>query len=264
MVYFLWVIFMQEKMYLIDLDGTMYRGDTICEGAKEFIDYLIENNKPFLFLTNNARRTGQMNVEQMTKMGFTNIEPKHFFTSSMAAAAYIDKIDPTHKRCAYIGEAGLKEALENKGFQIVDKDVQYVFVGLDIHATYMDYSRALTHLLKGAKLVGTNSDRKIPKDDGFNCGNGSIVAMFEYASGQESAKIGKPYAPILEACLQYCGKSKAECAIIGDNLETDIKLGVDNGVETIFITSGVHTEEDIERLNIKPTKIIHNLMELIK
>ena len=264
MLYFVWVIYMQEKMYLIDLDGTMYCGDTICEGAKEFIDYLLANHKPFLFLTNNARRTGRMNVEQMEKMGFSGIEEKHFFTSAMAAAAYIAKKDPKHKRCAYIGEAGLKEALENKGFEIVDTDVDYVFIGLDIHATYMDYSRALTHLLRGAKLVGTNVDRKIPKDDGFNCGNGSIVAMFEYASGQESEKLRKPYAPILDACLEYCNKSKEECAIIGDNLETDIKLGVDNGVETIFITTGVHDESDIERLHIHPTKTIHNLMELIK
>lgn len=254
---------MSEKTYLIDLDGTMYCGDRICEGAKEFIDYLIENNKKFIFLTNNARRTGKMNVEQMSKMGYTGILPEHFFTSSMAAAAFVSKNDPTHKRCAYIGEDGLKEALLKQGFEIVDKDVDYVFVGLDIHATYMDYSKALTHLLRGAKLVGTNSDRMIPKDDGFNCGNGSIVAMFEYASGQTSAKIGKPYAPILEACLEYCGKTKEECAIIGDNLETDIKLGVDHGVETIFITTGVHKEEDIERLGIKPTRIIHNLTELI-
>lgn len=255
---------MKNKTYLIDLDGTMYCGDTLIEAGKVFIDYLNENNKEYLFLTNNARRTGIMNVEQMTKMGYTGIKPEHFFTSAMAAASYIANKDPKHKRCAFIGEAGLKEALLQQGFEIVEENVDYVFVGLDIHATYQEYSKALTHLLKGAKLVGTNSDRLIAKDDGFNVGNGSIVAMFEYASGQKSEAIGKPNAPILEAALRYFNKTKEECAIIGDNLETDIKLGVENGVDTIFVTTGVHTREDVERLKIYPTLIIDSLEELIE
>lgn len=82
---------MKNKVFLIDLDGTMYKGSTIIDGAKELIDYLIKNDRPFLFLTNNARRTGIQNVEHMEKMGFTGIRPEHFFTSAMAAAAHIAK-----------------------------------------------------------------------------------------------------------------------------------------------------------------------------
>lgn len=254
---------MKDKIFLIDLDGTMYRGDTIIEGAKQFIDYLIENDREFLFLTNNARRTGIQNVKHMEKMGFTGIRPEHFFTSSMAAAAHIAKKDAAHKRCNYIGEDGLKEALMQQGFTICEEDVDYLFVGLDINATYQTYSKALTHLLKGAKLVGTNSDRLLAKDDGFNVGNGSIVAMFEHATNQKSEKIGKPYEPILLEALSYLEKTKDECAIIGDNLETDIKLGVDYGVDTIFVISGVHTLEDSNKLGIEPTITISNLKELI-
>lgn len=254
---------MKDKVFLIDLDGTMYRGSTIIEGAKEFIDDLIANQREFLFLTNNARRTGKQNVEHMEKMGFTGITPEHFFTSSMAAAAHIAKKDPLHKRCNYIGEAGLQEALEKQGFTICKEDVHYLFVGLNLEATYQDYCVALTYLLRGAKLVGTNSDRLLAKDDGFNVGNGSIVAMFEHASSQKSEQIGKPYAPILEEALAYIGKSKEECAIIGDNLETDIKLGVDNNVDTVFVISGVHILEDVKQLHIEPTLTIANLKELI-
>lgn len=253
---------MREKIYLIDLDGTMYRGNTIIDGAKEFIDYLNETNKTYLFLTNNSSRTLKQNVEHMEKMGFTGIKESHFFTSAMAAAAHIAKSSSLRK-CDFIGMDGLKEALENNGFEIVDENADFLFVGLDRSGTYANYSKKLKHLLNGAKLVGTNSDRLLANDEGFNVGNGAIVAMFEYATGQKSEAIGKPNAPILEEALAYIHKSKEECAIIGDNLETDIKLGTDNGVDTIFITTGVHTVEDITKLKIEPTMTISSLKSLI-
>lgn len=253
---------MREKIYLIDLDGTMYRGSTIIEGAKEFIDYLNETNQTYLFLTNNSSRTLKQNVEHMEKMGFTGIKESHFFTSAMAAAAHIAK-SSTLRKCDFIGMDGLREALENNGFEIVDENADFLFVGLDRSGTYTNYSKKLRHLLNGAKLVGTNSDRLLANDEGFNVGNGAVVAMFEYATGQKSEAIGKPNAPILDEALAYINKSKEECAIIGDNLETDIKLGSDNGVDTIFITTGVHTIEDIAKLKIEPTMTISSLKSLI-
>lgn len=253
---------MREKIYLIDLDGTMYRGSTIIEGAKEFIDYLNENNQTYLFLTNNSSRTLKQNVEHMKKMGFTGIKESHFFTSAMAAAAHIAK-SSTLRKCDFIGMDGLREALENNGFEIVEENADFLFVGLDRSGTYTNYSKKLRHLLNGAKLVGTNSDRLLANDEGFNVGNGAVVAMFEYATGQKSEAIGKPNAPILDEALAYINKSKEECAIIGDNLETDIKLGSDNGVDTIFITTGVHTIEDIAKLKIEPTMTISSLKSLI-
>lgn len=253
---------MREKIYLIDLDGTMYRGSTIIEGAKEFIDYLNETNQTYLFLTNNSSRTLKQNVEHMEKMGFTGIKESHFFTSAMAAAAHIAK-SSTLRKCDFIGMDGLREALENNGFEIVEENADFLFVGLDRSGTYANYSKKLRHLLNGAKLVGTNSDRLLANDEGFNVGNGAVVAMFEYATGQKSEAIGKPNAPILDEALAYINKSKEECAIIGDNLETDIKLGSDNGVDTIFITTGVHTIEDIAKLKIEPTMTISSLKSLI-
>lgn len=254
---------MMKKTYLIDLDGTMYRGSEIIDGAKEFIDYLLENNHPFCFLTNNAMRTKKQNVEHMEAMGFTGIKEKHFFTSSMAAAKYMAKQDLAKRKAWMIGQDGLKEALEDEGFTITKEHADYVFIGLNRCATYDMYSEALDVLLHGAQLVGTNTDRLLAKPGGFQVGNGSIVAMFEYASGQKSPKIGKPYEPILNECLDYFHLSKEEAIVLGDNLETDILLGTDHGVETIMVTSGVHQEEDITRLKIKPDHIVHNLKELM-
>ena len=141
-----------KKTYLIDLDGTMYRGTEIIEGAKEFIDYLIAQDHPFCFLTNNAMRTKRQNVEHMKNMGFTGIEEKHFFTSSMAAARYMAKQDASKRKAWMIGQDGLREALMEEGFVLTKDHADYVFIGLDKSASYEDYSEALDVLLQGATL----------------------------------------------------------------------------------------------------------------
>lgn len=252
---------MKMKTYLIDLDGTMYRGNSNIEGAKEFIDDCLKNHIPFYFLTNNASRTLKQNVEHMEKLGFQGIEEKHFFTSSMAAAQAMRKKGYT--KAQMIGMDGLKEALENNGFEICE-DPECLFVGLDREGNYEKYSKALQYLLKGAILVGTNDDRLLAHGDTYHVGNGSIVRMFEYASGQTSLRIGKPSGTILYEALDYYGLSKEDCVIIGDNLETDIALGVNEHVKTILVLSGVHHEEDIQRLGIYPDHVIHKLDELIQ
>lgn len=251
------------KTYVIDLDGTMYRGSQMIPGAKEFIDTLLERGERFVFLTNNAKRTKAQNVEHMVKMGFTGIEKEHFFTSSMAAARYVAG-NYKGRNAYYIGQEGLEEALLENNFIITEDHVDFVFVGLDVDGSYEKYSKALSFLINKAQLIGTNNDRLLAKPGGFNVGNGSIVAMFEYAIGKESPRIGKPYAPILEEALNYFNLKKEDCILLGDNLETDILLGVENDVETTFVTSGVHTREDIERLHIYPTRIVDDLRELIK
>ena len=251
-----------KKTYFIDLDGTMYRGSQIIEGAKEFIDTLTKRGERFVFLTNNAKRTKRQNVEHMEQMGFTGIREEHFFTSSMAAARYA-AAHYEGRNVWYIGQDGLREALEDNGFTVTEQDVDLVFVGLDNTGTYEKYSKALDFLLKGAKLIGTNNDRLLAQPGGFAVGNGSIVAMFEYASGQVSPKIGKPHAPILEEALKYFQLRAEEAVILGDNLETDILLGVENHVDTIFVTSGVHQREDVEKLQIYPTRTIDDLRELL-
>lgn len=250
------------KTFLLDLDGTMYRGTQIMDGGKELMEFLHQHQCPYLFLTNNSKRTRAQNVAHMEKMGYTGIKEKDFFTSAMAASMYARK-HYEQRKAFYIGEDGLKEALLEQGFQIVEEDPDILFIGLDQQADYAKYSKAVNALSKGAKLVGTNHDRLLAQPGGFALGNGSVVAMMEYASGQKSPCIGKPYAPILEEALHQLGLAKEDVLLVGDNLETDIKLGIDHGVETAFVLGGVHTKEDVERLKIYPDHILENLRELI-
>lgn len=252
------------KTYLIDLDGTMYKGHTMIDGADTFLKEVQDRGDRFIFLTNNASRTKKENAEHMHALGFKNIAPTDFFTSSMAAAAHISKKYPEKRRAYFIGQDGLREALEDNHFIITEETPDFVFVGLDANGSYQKYSAALKHLLHGAILVGTNNDRLLAKDTGFNIGNGAIVAMFEYASGQQSEKIGKPHLAILEEALNYANIEKQDAIIIGDNLETDIQLGLLHGVETVFVTTGVHNETDIARLKIQPDRVISSLQDIFK
>ncbi len=253
---------MKLKTYLIDLDGTMYQGTNIIDGAKDFIDYLIATKHPFYFFTNNSSRTREEAAKHMLDVGYENISPEMFYTSAIAAAHYVAQ-KYEGRRAYYIGMNGMKEALEEEGFEIVDHDADFVFIGLDKQGQWDKYSKALRELVNGATLIGTNNDRILLQENGANIGNGSVVAMFEYAIGKESERIGKPSPVSMNVFCDLMHVDKKECVIIGDNLETDILCGVNSDVDTIFVTTGVHKEKDIERLGIHPTRIIKNLRELI-
>lgn len=183
----------------------------------------------------------------MEEMGYTNIKPEMFYNSAMAASQYVKKHYEGNK-AYYIGKQGMKDALNQEGFIIDDENPDFVFIGLDKDATYASYSKALSLILNGAKIIGTNNDRILAKPGGFEVGNGSVVDMFEYAANQKSPRIGKPNRAILDLCLEYFGLKEDEIILIGDNLETDIKLGYEQNIETVLVQTGVHNKEDIERL----------------
>lgn len=251
------------KTYIIDLDGTMYSGDKNIDGAIHFIEYLQDKKIPYIFLTNNATRTRKQAKEHMLKLGFKNIKEDDFFTSAIAAAKYA-KQNYTERNCFVIGEDGLIEALYLEGFNLVQDNADFVFVGLDRKATYQKYSNAVHNVLKGAKFIATNNDRLLPNNGRFDAGNGAAVALIEYATNQKSIKVGKPFPIILEILMREYNLLKEDLILIGDNLETDIKLGYDCNIETIMVCTGVHGPDDIEKLKVYPTHCINNLKELIK
>lgn len=252
----------RTKTYLIDLDGTMYRGNQVIAEAVTFIQLLQKHHISYVFVTNNATRTRKQNLEHMVRLGFNGIKEKDFFTSATAAVSYMKKHSDAHYVYA-IGEKGLYEAILEGGYEFNEQKAELVFVGLDRSADYSQYSKAARILRQNhALLVGTNQDRRIPDGDAFSIGNGAVVEMLKYASEAETIMIGKGNRAMMEEVLAYTNKTKEECIVIGDNLETDIAFAKDNGLSSIMVCTGVHTRRDAERFRIKSDVVIDSLNEL--
>lgn len=246
------------KALVFDLDGTLYRGTAVIPEALDFVSKAQKEGIEVYFLTNNAMRTPAQNKKHMEDMGYNNISQNQFYNSAMAAADYV-ALNYPQRKAWFIGQLGLKDALEQDGFEITEDHPDFVFVGMDQSATYKTYCKALDFLLNGAKLIGTNSDRLLATPAGFDVGNGAVVAMLEYASGQQSPQIGKPHAPILDLFLKKHGLKREDVVVVGDNLETDIALGYNNQVKSVFVMSGVHGLGDIDRLKIRPDLVLEDL-----
>src|SRR4051794_27746072 len=174
--------------YLIDMDGVIYRGGHLIQGAERFIRRLREREIPFLFLTNNSQRTRRDVATRLQRMGI-DAQEEHVFTCAIATARFLAQQLPDGT--AYvIGEGGLLQALHSNGYSIVDHDPDYVVVGEGRAFTFEMFETALRMIVRGAKLIATNLDPNCPTSDGLRPGCGAIVAMLEAASGLKAFSVG--------------------------------------------------------------------------
>lgn len=253
---------MQYEGYIIDLDGTTYRGNEIVEGAKEFIQYLQKENIPFIFLTNNSTYTQDAVVQKLKKLGIEATK-EQVMTSSVATANFIER-QKKNARCYMIGEVGLHDALLEKNFTITDENCDYVIVGLDRNITYEKLAKATTLIREGATFIATNMDAAIPTDQGLQPGNGALVSALTVSSGVNPLIIGKPEKIIMEEALQQLGVSKDNVLMVGDNYFTDIQAGFNAEMDTLLVLTGFTSREDLKHVEVQPTYISENLIEWLK
>ena len=251
----------QYKLYLIDLDGTIYNGDKKIKYAKEFVDYLNTNNIDYLFLTNNSTRQPKEVAEHLKNFDIDTSE-EHVFTSSDATKIYLES--KGYKNLYVIGESGLKNTLSSFNQKENEEDVDAVVVGLDRKLTYDKLATAARAILNGAELIGTNPDTLLPTANGFVPSNGGQVKYLEYATSIPATFIGKPSKIIMESAMDLFDYSKEEIVMVGDNYDTDIMSGINGGIDTIHVQTGVTSVEDLETKEHKPTYSIKNLFELVK
>ncbi|SDK07688.1 TIGR01457 family HAD-type hydrolase [Sediminibacillus albus] len=245
--------------YLIDLDGTMYKGMECIEDAPSFIKELNNKKIPHLFLTNNSSLKQSQIADKLTTMGIP-AEKENIFTSSMATAGYISQQKPGAKVYA-IGEQGLFAALEQEGLSLVEEDSDYVIIGIDRQITYEKLAKACLNVRAGAKLISTNGDIAIPTERGLLPGNGSLAAVVTTSTGQLPIVIGKPESIIMEQAMKVIGTSKQETLMVGDNYDTDIMAGINAGIDTLMVFTGLTTEEQLAQYNAKPTYTVHTLKQ---
>lgn len=251
---------MAYKGYLIDLDGTIYKGRERIPAGERFIQRLQEQEIPYLLVTNNTTRTPQM-VQDMLAQQFNIQTPlETIYTATMATVDYMK--DMNRGQTAYvIGETGLKSAISEAGYIEDKENPAYVVVGLDSQVTYDMLATATLAIAKGALFIGTNPDLNIPTERGLIPGAGSLVALLEAATRVKPVFIGKPNAIIMNKALDILQVKRSEAIMVGDNYLTDIMAGIQNDIASLLVTTGFTKAEEVPNLPIQPDYVVASLDE---
>src|SRR6476660_8272427 len=245
---------------LMDMDGVIYGGDEMIQGADEFISYLLKNNVPFLFMTNNSQRTRLEVVRKLKKLGI-EVTEEHVYTSAMATGKFL--ADQAANKTAYVlGEGGLLTSLHENGLTLVDTDPEFVVLGEGRNFTLEMVQRAVDMILAGAKFITTNRDPSPKKPGWNNLGIGATTAMIEEATGRKAFVVGKPGPVMMRSARKYLGLETAETTVVGDTMETDIQGGVQMGYKTILVLSGIAKKEDVSQYAFKPDLIVSSSTKL--
>lgn len=245
--------------FLIDLDGTVFRGKQPIVEAVQFINELKARGLPYLFVTNNSMKRPEDVVALLTEIGVPATK-EDVITSSVATAKYISDMK-RHARLYVVGEVGLMTALRDEGHVIVDDDPEFVVMGLDRQVTYEKLMKASQFVRNGATFIATNNDVALPTENGLIPGNGSLVSVVTVSTGIEPTFIGKPEPIIIEQALELLGTAKEKTIMIGDNYHTDILAGIRAGIDTALIYTGVTTKEQVKTYEKKPTYALSSLAE---
>ncbi|URT70314.1 TIGR01457 family HAD-type hydrolase [Cytobacillus firmus] len=247
------------KGYLIDLDGTMYRGTELISEAADFVKKLQELGLPYLFVTNNSSRTPGQVADKLVKFGIP-AEERQVFTTSMATASYI--YEQQKDASVYvIGEEGIREALSEKGLSFAEEHADFVVVGIDRSINYEKLSIACLAVRNGATFISTNGDIAIPTERGLLPGNGSLTTVITVSTQTQPVFIGKPESIIMEQALKVLGTAKEETLMVGDNYDTDILAGMNAGMDTLLVHTGVTTKELLKGYERQPDFVLDSLAD---
>ena len=254
---------------LFDMDGVIYVGDTPLAGVQDALDYLTETGRKWLLVTNNASRTPEQFVEKLTKMNM-RVRPEQVLGSAEATACWLAEQVQHHGwpsgPVIVMGQAGLKSALTNSGFELTtdpDKAI-YAVAGINFELTYEDLAIVTLAIRRGARFIGTNADVTFPSERGPLPGAGSILALLTAATGQQPLVIGKPNAGMYEQAMVRLGLTPAETLMVGDRYDTDISGAIALGLQTAGILTGISTRAEFEQAATPPSLIVEDLPGLIE
>lgn len=231
-------------------------------GVSEFVEWLKNENKHFLFLTNSSERSPKELQQKLARMGL-EVDEKNFYTSALATADFLANQKPGCSVYA-IGEPGLINALYEKGISMNDVNPDYVVVGETRNYNYESILRAVRFVNEGAKLIGTNPDMTGPSEQGIIPACKALVSPIELSTGAVAYYLGKPNPLMMKTGIKKLGVSTEEAVIIGDRMDTDIIAGVESGIETVLVLSGVTDFEVMRRFPYRPTYIYNGVGDVIK
>lgn len=250
------------KGFICDMDGVIYHGNRILPGVREFIQWLQEENKAYLFLTNNSGSTPRELQQKLARMGL-DVPEENFYTSALATAAFLSEQAPGCSVYA-IGETGLLNALYDAGITMNDVNPDYVVVGEGRTYSLESLTKATNLVLGGAKLIGTNSDVSGPIENGIAPACRALIAPIEMATGKQAYFCGKPNPLMMRTGLRKLGCHSHEAVIVGDRMDTDIISGLESGMATVLVLSGVTGRETLDTYAYRPTVVLDGVGDIVE
>ncbi|MDR3410235.1 MAG: HAD-IIA family hydrolase [Formivibrio sp.] len=251
------------KSIISDMDGVIYRGKQLIPGAHDFVQRLLASKIPFLFLTNNAEQTPIDLKLKLEQLGINGLTEDNFITAAMATAMFLKAQNrkPTPKAFV-IGGGGLMSELYNVGFSISESNPDYVIVAKSTSFGYEQLKKAVHFIDHGAKFIGTNPDMIDPVEGGYEPAAGTLLAAISAATGKKPYIVGKPNALMMTLATRKLGVHPDNAVMIGDRMDTDIVGGMEAGMTTALVLSGVTSPEIMESFPYRPDHVFNNVGEI--
>ncbi len=260
------------RLWILDLDGVIYRGKERQPYAREFVLHVRSQGDMVRFLTNKAAHSRDEYAGLLTSLGIPT-SSSEVMTSGYATALYLAENGAEGKTVYCIGESGIERELAAFGINVIrdgelpNAQIEYVIVGMDRRFTYDKLARAQKAILKGARFIATNEDPTLPVENGgLLPGAGCMVAAVRVATSVEPLVVGKPHTYALEKLMDSTDTVPERTIVVGDRLDTDILAGKRVGARTVLVLTGVTTREQAEKASdeLKPDLIVETLGDLLQ
>jgi len=255
------VTWRQPEAWLMDMDGVLVREQHAIDGADRFLGRLRELGRPFMLLTNNSIYTPRDLAARLHRSGI-EVPESAIWTSALATARFLDQQRPGGSAFV-VGEAGVTTALHDAGYTLTDRDPDYVVLGETRTYSFERIAQAIRLIVGGARFIATNPDPTGPSPDGPRPATGSVAALVSRATGVDPYFVGKPNPLMMRSALNAIDAHSETTVMIGDRMDTDIVAGLEAGMDTVLVLTGVTTTAETERFSYRASRVVQSVAELL-
>src|ERR1700712_4780783 len=249
------------QCWLTDMDGVLVREEQALPGAAEFLQRLADKERPFLVLTNNSIFTPRDLAARLARSGL-EVPEASIWTSALATAAFLH--DQLPGGTAYVvGEAGLTTALHEVGYTLTATGPDFVVLGETRTYSFEAITKAIRLIGAGARFIATNPDATGPSAEGPLPATGAVAGLIEAATGKPPYVVGKPNPMMFRSAMNRIGAHSENTGMIGDRMDTDIIAGIEAGLHTILVMTGISDQAEIDKYPFRPDEILNSVADLV-
>ncbi|MEY4367546.1 MAG: hypothetical protein RLZ28_961 [Actinomycetota bacterium] len=249
------------KSWLTDMDGVLVHEGRALPGASALIKQWQDTETPFLVLTNNSIYTPRDLAARLQATGL-DVPEDRIWTSALATANFLKSQNP-NGTAFVLGEAGMTTALHDIGYVMTDQNPDYVVLGETRNFNFESLTRAIRLINSGSRFIATNPDATGPSADGVLPATGSVAALITKATGKEPYIVGKPNPMMFRSAMRKIGAHSESTGMIGDRMDTDVVAGIEAGLHTVLVLTGIADQTEIEKYPFRPNEILNSVADLL-